>query len=142
MDPASSALSLAKICIQVSLYIQNAQNVDTVLRAMRKEIDDLSAVLTQFGTTFSGTEIPPSAQPFWGSVEQALKDCNGALDTLSALVRTVEAKKGILRKVRQQVTLDWNRADRENVRQQVAACRQLMSLSLQMMHLYSRCLLN
>jgi hypothetical protein len=143
MEPgvASSAIALLKVCYQISHFISKTKTVDSTIKAMYKEIIDLSAILENFEKSTSKMRSPPSsssaAQGYWTTLTGALKDCRAALEDLTDLVQTVEVKKGLLRKARQQVKLDWKYDKISFVQQQVATCRYLMDFSVQMIILYA-----
>ena len=142
MDIVSSSARLVSICIDLTLYFQKIQNVDSTIAVFSKEISDLAAVLSTIHDTVNeiGSSVitVQTGRRFWEHVALSLNDCQDTLESLERLV--LPPKKvglpGFLRRAREQLLLDWNSHDIELLRRQVMSCRQTMELSLQMITVY------
>ena len=142
MEALSSAARLVSLCIDLAQYLQKIEDVDATVAVFRREINDLSRVLSNIHDTVKnlGSSVIriQLGQRHWDDVAMSMNDC---LDTLESLDRVVRPPKkiiltGFLRRAREQVLLDWNSHDIQLLQRQIASCRQTMELSFQMITVY------
>ena len=153
MDPftiATTAASIVGVCAKVSstiiTYIQNTLVIDTTVDALRIEIDSLAHVLDTLGSSFKDASLAGTALEsqtghegeHWRHVKRSMDDCKATLEKFQRIldrVNKVEVR-GIMRRSIKKVKLDMKSGDIDLLKQQIAAYRRTMQLSLQLITVY------
>jgi hypothetical protein len=151
MDPLSIAAgsatlvgSCAKLSLAIINFVNKSQNVDTAVRVLGIEIDSLSSVLSSISLKFSDSSLAAAAldpetghEPHWRNVRRSMDDCGETLGGLQRILDAVkQSESRFLRRVRKQITLEFKSGEISLLKQQIAAYRQTMQLSLQMITVY------
>lgn len=147
----TTSFSLLAICAKLSSLFYNVYdqitNADTTLQVLAIEITSLSGVLSSINSTFSSRSITTSncnsqqtsdETQHWENVRETLKECKKPLEELSEAFRKIQnnTNGGFWRKTKKAVKLNL-KADRIGLlKQQLAAYRQSMNMSLQCITLY------
>lgn len=131
-----------KICFDITTYFRKISNVDATIAVLLKEINDLSAVLSNIDQSvrdFGNARVAvPNGERHWEDLVLALSDCQETLETLFGFIKRHKTVtlRGFLGRAMDQVTLDWNSDDINLLQRQIASCRQTLEISLQMIVVY------
>ena len=115
--------------------------MDNDIRVLGTEVDQLSSVLDSISESFKDPSLAHSVlmlqtgheAQHWRNVCRSLDDCKETLTTLEGILETVKTKEGgFLRRPKTRVKLDMNSGDISLCKQQIAAYRRTMQLSLQL----------
>ena len=157
MDPlsiATASASLAGFCLALSTVIQNfidkSQYVEITVQVLRVEINALSQVLTSISVHFNDHSLAETAldsqtghdAQHWKNFEGLMDDCKETLAALEHALERMAKKSWSLARPVKQFKLEQRSGEMELLKQQIAAYRQTMSLSLQLITVYSPFLLN
>jgi hypothetical protein len=145
----ASSTALVATCIKLTHYIwsyhNKVQTVDTALRVLGIEIDQLSGVLGSICTSFSDPVIAGAAldvqtgheAQHWRNVRQSMEDCKETLSKLEGVLgRFNKVEGGIWRRTKKVVKLGMKGEDIAMLKQQITAYRQTMQLSFQIITVY------
>ena len=154
MDPfsvAAGALSLVAACGKLSehilKYVNACQTVDENVQVLRIEVDMLSRVLYALHSKLREPRLAHAAfdvqtgheRQHWESVKQLMDDCEGTLLSLERILDGVgrsNSLRGFLRKPVKKFKLDIRQSDIESHKHAIAAYRQTLQLSLQLITVY------
>ena len=148
MDPISiltTSAALAGTCVKIYTYIKSIQGVDNDIRVLGTEVDQLSIVLDSITDSFKDPLLAHSAlesqtgheAQHWRNVFRSLNDCKETLTTLEEILETMKSKvSGFLRRPKSRIKLDMNSGEISLCKQQIAAYRRTMQLSLQLITVY------
>jgi len=148
MDPISiltTSAALAGTCVKIYTYIKSIQGVDNDIRVLGTEVDQLSIVLDSISESFKDPLLAHSAlesqtgheAQHWRNVFRSLNDCKETLTTLEEILETMKSKvSGFLRRPKSRIKLDMNSGEISLCKQQIAAYRRTMQLSLQLITVY------
>jgi hypothetical protein len=126
--------------------VTNANNVDTAITTLGVEVNSLSQVLSSIHDSFSDSSLANAAlssqtgheAQHWRNVQRSMDDCK---DTLENLVRVLENVRrgsgGFLARAKSQISFKMSSAEITSLKQQIAAYRQTMQLSLQLITVYA-----
>jgi tetratricopeptide (TPR) repeat protein len=135
----SEALSVAQACVRLTQYMSSVKHVDEEIEGMVRPITELSNLLTTFHGAASRIELSPSNREFWKAVERSLSNCGEAIERFNKKIQNGKVREGLLRMFRQRVSLDWGKMQGiATIKQDVAACREVVTLSLEMITLYPK----
>jgi len=153
MDPISiiaASATLIRLCATTGGYIftfvSNARNIDIAITTLGVEINSLSQVLTSINDSFSDNALANAAlssqtgheAQYWRNVQRSMDDCKGTLENLVRILENVRrGSGGFLARARSQINLGMNSAEITSLTQQIAAYRQTMQLSLQLITMYT-----
>jgi hypothetical protein len=153
MDPISiitASATLVRLCATTSGYIftfvTNARNVDTAITTLGVEIHSLSQVLGSINDSFNDSSLASSAlssqtgheAQHWRNVQRSMDDCKNTLENLVRVLENVRRGSGsFLARARSQVSFGMSSAEITSLKQQIAAYRQTMQLSLQLITVYA-----
>jgi Fungal N-terminal domain of STAND proteins len=136
-----NAVGLYSFCKEVLKYIDEVKHIDERIQVLCIEVGSLSQVLKTFtertnDDSLDGYRTGHEGQ-HWQNVARSMEDCQKTLERLTGIIEKITSKEsGILRRS----ILVWNVNNKaEDIalcRQQVAAYRQTMQLSLQLITLY------
>jgi FtsZ-binding cell division protein ZapB len=144
MDPlslATTSASLVNTCTQLWSYINKVQNADVTVTVLQVEINELSQVLGSISTSFGDPVMAKVALEtqtgheahHWKNVKRSMEDCKETLASLDRLLRQVtKVCGGYLRRPKLQFKLDTKSVEVTLLKQRIAAYRQTMQLSLQL----------
>lgn len=153
MDPftiATTAASIVGACAKLSntifTYIQNTLVIDTAVDALRIEVDSLAHVLDTLGSSFKDASLAGTALELqtghegehWKHVKRSMDDCKVTLENFQRMLDRVNKVelRGIMRRSIKKVKLDLKSGDIDLLKQQIAAYRRTMQLSLQLITVY------
>jgi methyl-accepting chemotaxis protein len=157
MDPlsiATASASLAGFCVKLSTIIYNfidkSQHVERTVQVLRVEIDSLSQVLTSISVNFNDHSLAETAldsqtgheAQHWKNFEGLMDDCKETLEALEHVLEPMKKKSRPFARPVKQFKLEQMSREIELLKQQIAAYRQTMSLSLQLITVYPPFLLN
>jgi hypothetical protein len=126
--------------------VTNANNVDTAITTLGVEVNSLSQVLSSIHDSFSDSSLANAAlssqtgheAQHWRNVERSMDDCKGTLENLVRVLEDVKrGSGGFLARARSQISLKMSSAEITSLKQQIAAYRQTMQLSLQLITVYT-----
>ena len=153
MDPISiiaASATLVRLCATTSGYIftfvTNANNVDTAITTLGVEVNSLSQVLSSIHDSFSDSSLANAAlssqtgheAQHWRNVQRSMDDCKGTLENLVRVLENVRrGSGGFLARARSQISFKMSSAEIASLKQQIAAYRQTMQLSLQLITVYA-----
>lgn len=149
MDPisiATTAASIAGTCVKIYSYIQSIQAVDNEIRVLGVEVDQLSRVLDSMSDSFKDPSLAESAlecqtgheAQHWRNVRRSLDDCRETMRNLERILDNVKTKEGgFLRFFKSRIKMDMNVGEIALLKQQVAAYRRTMQLSLQLITMHA-----
>jgi len=153
MDPVSiieSTASLAETCVKIYTYVKSIQAVDVNIRVLTVEIDHLSMVLDSITDGFKVSKGPNPLDwelgsltgheaRYWENVK-TLDDCKQTLATLEGILKKIKPKEHGLKFFKQatsRIQLDIIKSEEiALLKQQIAAYRRAMQLSLQLITMY------
>jgi len=135
---------LVTVCHALSKRFRNIRYVGSTIAVFAKEITEFSAVLknvqntvTQFGV--SGF-IERCGAEHWTAIAKSLYDVKESLQNLELLLLESESDSGgvptFFRQAMQKLRLDWNALDIDLRRKEIALCRQVLMMSLNMVQVY------
>jgi hypothetical protein len=140
---AVGSVALGRACIQLSIFITDTWKVDSVTDVLRKEIDELSTVLTDISKSFCDPEKSANSlktgQQHWKNVERLIKECEG---TLACLHRHLvglpnsQGKSRLFRRPLKKLKLELKSGEITLFQQQIAFYRRTISMSLQMITMH------
>jgi hypothetical protein len=154
MDPfsmAAAAFSLVAACGKVSeqivKYVNACQTVDENIKILRMEICMLSEVLYTLHSKLRERRLARAAfdsqtgheRQHWESVKQLMDDCSETLLSLERILDGVSKSKtftGLFKKSAIKFKLDIRQSDIESHQHAIAAYRQTLQLSLQLITVY------
>lgn len=135
---------IISMCYELTLYFQKIQNVDSTFAVFAKEINDFSTVVRHIRSTVTelGVSgfIERSGRRHWEDIVNSLCDIQELLQNLNLLAkpeRKVLFLPNLLRRTKDQIHLDWNAHDIDLLRREIASCRQMLMLSLNMVQVYN-----
>jgi hypothetical protein len=152
MDPLSIATASAHIigtCATLSKsiykFISKTKTVDTAIRVLDVEISTLSQTLGSIASSFSSSAIAGMVlesqtgyeAQYWVNVKQSMDDCGKTLEELERVLKKVKVVGdggGFLTRAKKQIRLDFDERTISLLKDQVAAYRQTMQLSLQVIN--------
>ena len=149
MDPISIATAsacLVRLSVTVSgyiyTYVSNTRNVDTTIRLLAAEIDSLARVVGSIQECFSDPSLANAALSSqtghegnrWRNVHRSMNDCKNTLNYLEQVMEKV--KKGKMGVFGRAVKLQMNSTEITSLKQQIAAYRETLQLSLQIITVY------
>jgi hypothetical protein len=149
MDPISitaASATLIRLCATTAGYILNIRAVDTAITTLRVEVECLSQVLSSINDSLSDNTLATAAfrsqtgheAQHWRNVKRSMDDCKNTLENLIRILENVRRSNGgILSRARSQISLGMSSAQIASLKQQIAAYRQTMQLSLQIITVYA-----
>jgi hypothetical protein len=154
MDPISiiaASATLVRLCATTSGYIftfvTNANNVDTAITTLGVEVTSLSQVLSSIHDSFSDSSLANAAlssqtgheAQHWINVQRSMDDCKDTLENLVRVLENVRRGSGgfLARALRSQISFKMSSAEIASLKQQIAAYRQTMQLSLQLITVHT-----
>jgi hypothetical protein len=157
MDPlsiAAASAGLAVTCVKITgvlyTWIDDARNVDATVSGFCEEILALSRTLEALSAAWKQNPSIEAAQAagdghLWRSVKMTLDDCKATLGKLDKKLDEVRGSNSlgmrIFGRVNRQIRLSLRAADVAVYRQRVQYYSGAMQLALQMISVYSHCLL-
>jgi hypothetical protein len=150
MDPVtiiSTTATAIRLCATISGYIftfvTNARNVDTAITTLGVEVNSLSQVLNAINDSLNDSTLANAAfasqtgheAQHWTNVQQSMEDCKQTLENLIQVledVRRNSGRGGLWGRARSQFNIGISSAQITSLKQQIAAYRQTMQLSLQL----------
>lgn len=147
MDPISIATapaSLAGFCVKLSTVIYNfidkSKRVETTLQVLCVEIDSLLQVLTTISVNLNDHSLGQTAldsqkgyeAQYWRNFEGLMRDYQKTLEELGQVLEPMRKEVLPFARPIKQVKLEQKSRQIELLNQQLAAYRQTMSLSLQL----------
>ena len=144
IDPltiVSTSLGLVTKCGDIYKFIKKVQNVDVELGVLGIEVDSLSQVFRNISSSFSDPLIANAILKsqtghegdHWQSVKRSMDDCNGTLQRLEEILDKIkDGREGNIGRSVKTVKLGMETQKVALLRQQIAAYRRTMELSLQM----------
>jgi len=154
MDPVSiieSTARLAETCVKIYTYVKSIQAVDVNIRVLTVELDQLSMVLDSITDGFKVCKGPNPLDwelgsltgheaRYWENVKKSLDDCKQTLATLDGILKKIKPKEHGLKFFKQatsRIQLDIIKSEEiALLKQQIAAYRRAMQLSLQLITMY------
>src|SRR5271155_1595737 len=146
---AATAAGLVGTCGRLTGYIytfiNKSQNVDTAVQVLAVEIDSLSRVLGSISTSFNDPSLAEAAleshtgheRQHWENVERSLHDCSQTLKSLEKILENInKIGGGILWRPRKVIKMGMKSENIALAKQQIAAYRQTLSLSFQLITVY------
>lgn len=149
MDPTAivtASAGLVRLCLTISGYIytfvNNTKNVDTTIRVLGAEVVALSQILNSINESFSDRTLAGAALgsqtghegQHWRHVYQSMEDCKNTLRTLEQVMQKVKKGKGGV--FGRAIKLELSVSEIALLKQQIAAYRQTMGLSLHLITVY------
>jgi Fungal N-terminal domain of STAND proteins len=154
MDPLSilsSSVNLVSTCSKITSYIYAFINktkvVNTAVQLLGIEVDSLSQALGSISTSFDDPLLANAAldhhPEHWGIVKRSMDDCKGTLKNLEGILKGFnKADRGFLHLSTKQIKWEMKSEEITLHRQRIAAYRDTMQLSLQLITMYVASLLS
>ena len=146
IDPitiATAASGLATACGKLFTLINNLFLVDESVRVLIIEIESLSTVLIAIGNTFNdpaqaGDALSSqTAQRHWQNVQRMLENCRETLREFQWIVDNISRSDSrTLRRPAKLISLASRSPQLALIQQKLAAYREMLNMSLQMVTLY------
>jgi hypothetical protein len=136
-----AAVGLYSFCKEVIKYIDEVKHIDERIQVLSIEVGSLSHVLKTFteranDSSLDGFQTGHEGQ-HWHNVTMSMEDCQKTLERLTGIIEKITSKEsGIFRRPKLVWNMSFKAEDITLCRQQVAAYRQTMQLSLQLITLY------
>jgi Fungal N-terminal domain of STAND proteins len=152
MDPisiVSASAGLVVTCYKLTSaiysFVDKTQTVDTAVRVLGIEIESLSHVLRSISTSFSDPSLAKAAvstqtgheAQHWENVERSMRDCKDTLERLQQVLENVnKGDSGFLWRPKKAIKLNMKAERIALLKQEIAAYRHTMQLSLQLITVY------
>jgi hypothetical protein len=151
MDPISvvtTSAALVAFCAKLSkkifTFVNNSQQVDTSVHVLDVEIESLSQVLRSISVGFSDSSLATKAlepqtgheERHWKDFKRSMDDCKGTLEALDRILEPMRSESRLFGRPIKQIKLEKRATEISLLKQQIAAYRQTMSLSLQLITMY------
>jgi hypothetical protein len=153
LEPLSivvASAGLVDTCVKLTghiyTFVNKNQNIDTATSVLGIEIDSLSRVLRSITTSFNDPTLAATAlksqtgheAQHWENVRRSMDDCKVTLAELERiLVKVNKTDGGFLRRPKKVMKLAMKEQNIALFKQQIAAYRQTMQLSLQLITVYA-----
>lgn len=131
--------------MKIYTYVKSIQVVDNDIRVLGVEVDQLSRVLDSISDSFNDPCLADAALEsqtghegqHWRNFRRSLDDCKEILAGLEGILEKVKGREGgFLRRAKSRVKLDMSSGDILLLKQQLAAYRRTMQMSLQLITVY------
>jgi hypothetical protein len=148
----SASAGLLRLCAnigaQIFTFIRKARTVDDAIVTLRLEVDSLSQAISSIKQSFddpllTATVLNSQARHerrHWQNVQRAMTDGERTLNRLNTILESVTQCEGqFLVNATRQIRLDTKSGEILLLKEQIASCRMMLQLSLQLITVYVHC---
>lgn len=128
-----------KILEYVYMYAKSCEDVDHNVEVLGIEVEQLKGVLSSLATSFDPSVALESQTGYegehWRNVRRSMEDCKVTLRNLEGILERINTeahRKFIPRRSMKKYKLDMSQGEIDSHRRQIAAYRQTMQVSLQL----------